>query len=100
MNVDFNNPENAEIPRPEKVNLGSGELRLACSKKKTVITVVITAFIFGFFAGNLLKYIRQLIDGREEAEAMIYICGAGIIFTAGAQRDASLRYPGKIAAQR
>ena len=83
MNVDFNHPENAEIPHPEKVNLGSGTLHLACSKKKTVITVVITAFIFGFFAGNLLKYIRQLIDGREEAEAMIYICAAGIFFICG-----------------
>lgn len=83
MNVDFNHPENAEIPHPEKVNLGSGTLHLACSKKKTVITVVITAFIFGFFAGNLLKYIRQLIDGRDEAEAMIYICAAGIFFICG-----------------
>lgn len=83
MNVDFNHPENAEIPHPEKVNLGSGTLHLACSKKKTVITVVITAFIFGFFAGNLLKYIRQLIDGKEEAEAMIYICAAGIFFICG-----------------
>lgn len=83
MNVDFNHPENAEIPHPEKVFLGSGTLHLACSKKKTVITVVITAFIFGFFAGNLLKYIRQLIDGREEAEAMIYICAAGILFICG-----------------
>ena len=83
MNVDFNHPENAEIPHPEKVNLGSGTLHLACSKKKTVITVVITAFIFGFFAGNLLKYIRQLIDGRDEAEAMIYICAAGILFICG-----------------
>lgn len=83
MNIDFNHPENAEIPHPEKVNLGSGTLNLACSKKKTVITVVITAFIFGFFAGNLLKYIRQLIDGREEAKAMIYICAAGIFFICG-----------------
>lgn len=83
MNVDFNHPENAVIPHPEKVNLGSGTLHLACSKKKTVITVVITAFIFGFFAGNLLKYIRQLIDGKEEAEAMIYICAAGIFFICG-----------------
>lgn len=83
MNVDFNNPENAAIPHPEKVFLGSGTLHLACSKKKTVITVVITAFIFGFFAGNMVKYIRQMINGNENAEGFVYACFAGIIFVCG-----------------
>ena len=83
MNVDFNNPENAAIPHPEKVHLGSGTLHLACSKKKTVITVVITAFIFGFFAGNMVKYIRQMINGNDNAEGLIYACFAGIIFVCG-----------------
>ena len=83
MNVDFNHPENAEIPHPEKVFIGSGTLNLACSKKKTVITVVITAFIFGFFAGNMVKYIRQMINGNDNAEGLIYACFAGIVFICG-----------------
>lgn len=83
MNVDFNHPENAEIPHPEKVNLGSGTLHLACSKKKTVITVVITAFIFGFFAGNIVKALRDWVQGNEDAENLIFACFAGIIFICG-----------------
>lgn len=83
MNVDFNNPENAAIPHPEKVHLGSGTLHLACSKKKTVITVVITAFIFGFFAGNMVKFLRQMFNGNDNAEGMIYACFAGIVFICG-----------------
>ena len=73
MNVDFNNPENAAIPHPEKVFLGSGTLHLACSKKKTVITVVITAFIFGFFAGNLVKLARLMFRGNETAADFFFI---------------------------
>ena len=83
MNVDFNNPENAVIPHPEKVFLGSGTLNLACSKKKTVITVVITAFIFGFFAGNMVKFIRQMLNGNDDAEGLVYACFAGISFICG-----------------
>ena len=83
MNVDFNHPENAEIPHLEKVFLGSGTLNLACSKKKTVITVVITAFIFGFFAGNMVKFIRQMLNGNDDAEGLVYACFAGIFFICG-----------------
>lgn len=73
MNVDFNHPENAEIPHPEKVFLGSGTLNLACSKKKTVITVVITAFIFGFFAGYIVKLARLMFRGNETAAEFFFI---------------------------
>lgn len=73
MNVDFNHPENAEIPHPEKVFLGSGTLNLACSKKKAVITVVITAFIFGFFAGYIVKLARLMFRGNETAADFFFI---------------------------
>lgn len=84
MNVDFIHPENNEIPSPEKVFLGSGELRLACSKKKTVITVVITAFIFGFFAGNLVRLARLMFRGNETATEFFFILFMTMFLVCGA----------------
>ncbi|MGN0641026.1 MAG: hypothetical protein ACI4JT_08740 [Oscillospiraceae bacterium] len=94
MNVDFNNPENAAIPHPEKVYLGSGTLHLACSKKKTVITVVITAFIFGFFAGYLVKLARLIFRGNETAAdffvillmIMLLVCGTILSVLRGGEK--------------
>lgn len=83
MNVDFNNPENAVIPHPEKIFLGSGTLHLACSKKKTVITVVITAFIFGFFAGAFAKLIKPMLRGNENAWEFAPVLVMAIILTCG-----------------
>ena len=83
MNVDFNNPENAVIPHPEKIFLGSGTLHLACSKKKTVITVVITAFIFGFFAGAFAKLIKPMLRGNENAWEFAPVLVMAILLTCG-----------------
>lgn len=83
MNIDFNHPENAEIPHPEKVNLGSGTLHLACSKKKTVITVVITAFIFGFFAGAFVKLLKPMLFGNETAWELAPVLVMAILLTCG-----------------
>ena len=83
MNIDFTNPENADIPHPEKVFMGSGELHLACSKKKTVITVVITAFIFGFFAGAFAKLIKPMLRGNENAWEFAPVLVMAILLTCG-----------------
>ena len=94
MNVDFNNPENAAIPHPEKVFLGSGTLHLACSKKKTVITVVITAFIFGFLGGAFAKLIKPMLRGNENAwefapflvMTIIVVCGTILATLRGGEK--------------
>lgn len=83
MNIDFTNPENAAIPHPEKVFMGSGELHLTCSKKKTVITVVITAFIFGFFAGAFVKLLKPMLFGNKTAWELAPVLVMAILLTCG-----------------
>ncbi len=84
MNVNFTNPENKDIPHPERVYLGSGELNLACSKKKTVIILAITACIFCFLAVNAFRYLKMMLNGANNADdvflflvlAIVFICGS------------------------
>lgn len=83
MNADYTNPGNAEIPHPERVYLGSGEVRLACSKKKTVITLVITALIFVTLLGIGFRFLKMYFDGWDDADDAFMFCIAAISVVCG-----------------
>ena len=83
MNADYTNPENAEIPHPERVYLGSGEVRLACSKKKTVITLVITALIFVTLLGIGFRFLKLYFGGWDNGVDAFMFCIAGISVVCG-----------------
>lgn len=83
MNADYTNPKNAEIPHPERVYLGSGEVRLACSKKKTVITLVITALIFVTLLGIGFRFLKLYLGGWDDAMDEVFFCIAAISFVCG-----------------
>ena len=83
MNADYTNPRNAEIPHPERVYLGSGEVRLACSKKKTVITLVITALIFVVLLGIGFRFLKLYFGGWDDGADAFMFCIAAISVVCG-----------------
>ena len=80
MEINFTHPENNDIPHPEKIFVGSGELNLACSLKKTIIVLVITAVIFTFLASRLFHYapIWFNMESRSTVK-LVPFCAFGII---------------------
>ena len=78
MDINFNHPDNNDIPHPEKVFLGSGELNLACSLKKTIIVLVISAFVVAFLASRLFHYAPIWFNEESRSAARLilgYVCG-------------------------
>jgi len=80
LEINFTHPENNNVPHPEKVFVGSGELNLACSLRKTIIVLVITAVIFTFLASRLFHYapIWFNMEARSTLKLLPY-CAFGII---------------------
>lgn len=85
MEINFNHPDNNDIPHPEKVFLGSGELNLACSLKKTIIVLVILAFVIAFFTSRLFHVAPIVFSMKSKslvklipfcASAAVAICSA------------------------
>mgnify|MGYP004644286175 FL=1 len=85
MEANFTHPDNNDIPHPEKVFLGSGELNLACSLKKTIIVLVILAFVIAFFTSRLFHVAPILFSMKSKslvklipfcASAAVAICSA------------------------
>lgn len=85
MEINFNHPDNNDIPHPEKIFLGSGELNLACSRRKTIIVLVILAVVFTFFTSRLFHVAPIWFNMRSKslikliptcAMVIISICSA------------------------
>lgn len=85
MEANFTHPDNNDIPHPEKVFLGSGELNLACSLKKTIIVLVILAVVIAFFMSRLFHVAPILFSMKSKslvklipfcASAAVAICSA------------------------
>ena len=85
MEINFNHPDNNDIPHPEKVFLGSGELNLACSLKKTIIVLVILAVVIAFFTSRLFHIAPIVFSMKSKslvklipfcASAAVAICSA------------------------
>lgn len=80
MDINFNHPDNNDIPHPEKVFLGSGELNLACSLKKTIIVLVISAFVVAFLISRLFHYAPIWFkDDSRSAARLVPGSACGII---------------------
>lgn len=85
MEANFTHPDNNDIPHPEKVFLGSGELNLACSLKKTIIVLVILAVVIAFFTSRFFRVAPIVFSMKSKsliklipfcASAAVAICSA------------------------
>ncbi len=81
MEINFTHPENNDIPHPEKVFVGSGELNLACSLRKTIIVLVITAVIFTFLASRLFHAAPICFNMRLKSLIMLILPCAMVIIS-------------------